>query len=421
MMTTHSPFSPSARHRWGVCPASVRLSVDIPSKPGGSAAIDGTHTHTVLETAIKLGTSAKVMIGQTLIDHEGSFVVDTARAERVDYALDYIDDATSTMPSAVVIAERKVDPAYLLQRGGCYGTVDVQIAYTNGTLEIIDYKDGIGEVEAVDNPQLEQYAIAALSMAAERGEQFNLVKMTIIQPKLRVLGKSNAIKSWVIDAHTLMTEGVQRLRREVDAVLEPDAPSVAGDKQCRYCPAAGNCPTKASRALAGSGVVFDNLDIASQSADKNPLTMSNDQLAEIMEGAPLIRQLIADTEVEIIKRIEAGQVVKGFKMVEGRGIRKWNADDEVIANKLVKMGIPKASLYKSTLVTAPQVEKLTWTKRDGTTSQLSPKQLQLLHGEYVTKMIGKPTLVPESDDRKSIANAVNLFSPVVESLPLWLS
>lgn len=96
-MTTHSNLSPSARHRWGACPASVRESAKYPNKPSGPAAIDGTHTHTLLEHCLLQVHDAAHYIGMVLKDHEGEFMVDAERAERVQLALDYIDKRYTEM------------------------------------------------------------------------------------------------------------------------------------------------------------------------------------------------------------------------------------------------------------------------------------------------------------------------------------
>ena len=98
-----------------------------------------------------------------------------------------------------------------------------------------------------------------------------------------------------------------------------------------------------------------------------------------------------------------------------------------MAEKLIKMGIPKSSVYVTKLVSPAQAEKLTWEKRDGTKMQLSDRQLKTMSQEYVTKLAGKLTVVPESDGRPAvITNASPMFgvveaAPAAESLPSWLS
>jgi hypothetical protein len=100
---SHTEISPSNAHRWLECPGSVRLCEGIESK-GSYAAIEGTHTHTLLEMCIKSNNDPKNMIGVTLFDHEGFFVVDIDRSDRVRVALDYIRSRPG-----VVTSERKVD------------------------------------------------------------------------------------------------------------------------------------------------------------------------------------------------------------------------------------------------------------------------------------------------------------------------
>jgi hypothetical protein len=86
------------------------------------------------------------------------------------------------------------------------------------------------------------------------------------------------------------------------------------------------------------------------------------------------------------------------------------------------MGIPKAAIYETKLVTPAKAEKLSWEKRDGTKKQLSKKQLDRLN-EYITKMAGKLTVAPESDSRPAVTvDAAPLFSAVKSEpdLPAWL-
>ena len=172
--------------------------------------------------------------------------------------------------------------------------------------------------------------------------------------------------------------------------------------------------------------VTQTLDIAQQSADKDPTAMSDDQLRQIMEAAPLMRQLLDGVEKESLRRLKAGQAVPGLKLVYGRGSRAWSLPEEQMAEKLVKMGIPKGAIYETSLVSPAKAEKLTWKKKDGTDMQLTERQLKTMGTEYVTSLVGKLTVVPESDSRPAvITNAAPLFSaieaaPAAPSLPSWL-
>jgi hypothetical protein len=152
--------------------------------------------------------------------------------------------------------------------------------------------------------------------------------------------------------------------------------------------------------------------------------MDDAQIRQIMEAAPLMRQLLEGVEKEALRRLEAGQTIAGLKLVNGRGSRAWALPEEEMADKLVKMGIPKSAIYETKLVTPAKAEKLTWDKKDGTKVQLTDRQLTRMEQEYVVKMAGKLAVVPESDGRQAVVmNAAPLFSAVETpaELPAWLS
>ena len=123
-MSTHAQLSPSKRHRWALCPGSIREEAKFPDERSGAAAIDGTHSHTLLEHCIK-GEPVDPMtfVGLPMQDDDGEFVVDAGRAERVKVAYDYIMER-SMNGLFKVISEQRVDPQHLLGRSDLSGTVD---------------------------------------------------------------------------------------------------------------------------------------------------------------------------------------------------------------------------------------------------------------------------------------------------------
>ena len=434
-MSGHDQLSPSKRHRWALCPGSIREEAKYPEQDSGPA-VDGTHSHSLLETCIKSGKNAADYVGLVLTDHEGEFQVDGARAARVQVALDYIRSRVAEYNGMCeVIAETRVSPKWFLHRDDLSGTVDVQLRGP-GVLEIIDYKDGMGVVAAEGNLQLEQYAMGVLA-SCELGwnvpEQYpwQEVRMTIVQPKLALKGMK-AVTTASVTTKSLL-DRVSLLGQQARATEAPDAPLVPGESQCKFCRAKGSCAALAGNVMKEVGIMFQPvvsqspLDVAQQSADKDPAAMSDDQIRQIMEAAPLMRQLLEAVEKEALRRLEAGIAVPGLKLVNGRGSRAWALSEDEMAEKLVKMGIPKASIYVTKLVSPSQAEKLTWEKRDGTKVQLTERQLKRMDQEYVVKLAGKLTVVPESDERKAVVrNAAPMFSaveaaPAAESLPSWLS
>jgi len=436
-MSTHAQLSPSKRHRWGVCPGSIREEAKYPDERSGAAAIDGTHSHTLLEFCLRNGLegTASNMVGQKMKDDDGEFVVDADRAARVDVALNYVRSRVAAFNGmAEVIPETRVDPQWFTHRDDLSGTVDIQII-GGGVLEIVDYKDGMGIVAAEDNPQLEQYAMGKLAeckLGWNVPEQYpwSEVRMTIIQPKLALKGME-PITTWTVPVKYLL-DRLSVLSAQARATDAPDAPLVPGESQCKFCRAKGSCAALASNVMKEVGIMFQpvvsqTLDVAQQSADKDPATMDDQQIRQIMEAAPLMRQLLEAVEKEALRRLEAGQSLPGLKLVHGRGSRAWALPEAEMAEKLVKMGIPKTAIYETKLVSPAKAEKLTWEKRDGTKVSLTERQLKRMDQEYVSKLAGKLTVVPESDSRPAvILNAAPMFSaveaaPAAEALPSWLS
>jgi hypothetical protein len=212
--------------------------------------------------------------------------------------------------------------------------------------------------------------------------------------------------------------GIQmQIMREAAACDDTNAPFVPGDEQCKYCRHRGACTALVERNLSSSGITFDNL--AQQAADKEPTALSDSQIKDIIEAAPLIRQMLEGVEKEALRRFNAGKNIAGLKMVRGRGSRAWALEDEQIAEKLKRMGLPKDAIWKTDLISVAQAEKAVWEKKDGTKHQLSERQLKTLQ-EYIKQSEGKLTIVSESDKRESVSISVaGMFAPVAE-LPDFL-
>lgn len=443
-MTTHQRLSPSTAHRYMRCAGSVREAAKYPEPPSGPSAIDGTHTHTLVERCIDDGlVCPTTFVGLTLTDHDGTFVVEMDRAQRAKVAIDYVRERSLCLFK--VFSESRVDPHYYTGFHEQGGTVDITI-HRSDLLEIADYKDGIQEVDVNGNEQLDLYALGKL--AEFKGDiPFKYIQTTIIQPKLALKG---------LKPITSVTRTVQEVlalanhyRAGATATFPADAPLTPGTKQCKWCPAKG-CSARAQHALEAAGVNFPTLDPSAlpaptttlpaapatavdQLADQDPSTLPDHRLREILEAAPLLRQTIEQAEAEALRRLDSGKTIAGLKLVNGRGSQAWNLDDEQIAEKLKGMGVPKDAIYVTKLVTPAQAKKLTWANRKGEQKTLSERQLKTLDTEYISKLGGKLTVALESDPRAAVVkDAAPLFSavqepaaiaapePVVAEVPQWL-
>lgn len=420
-MSTHALLSPSKRYRWANCPGSIREEKKYPEESSGPAAIDGTHTHTLLETSILRSLSPVKFIGQRLEDHEGDFIVDADRATRAGLCFDYIQTRIAEHNGLCEVKpETKVNPAWLLGRDDMGGTVDVTIV-GGDTLELIDYKDGLNDAWESAKLQLEQYAygvLAGYKIPSNMPYPFTKIRMTVVQPKLALKG-GQAIRSIETTVKELL-DNLGTIVSQAHRTDQPDAPLIPGDLQCKYCPVKA-CSARAQKAMESVEMTFPNIqttnDVVFQAADKDPHTMTDQQLAQLLEAAPLVRQMIESAEAEVLDRLKRGIKVPGFKLVNGRGSRSWSLPEDQMAERLIKMGIPKGEVYETKLVSPSKVEKLKWKAKKGgeeVMKQLTERQLATLDKDYITKMSGKTTVAPESDSRPAITvDAAPLFAPIV--------
>lgn len=423
-MSTHKRLSPSAAPRYSRCYGSVREEAKYPNSGSNAASIDGTHTHTLLETVLNSDRGPEEWIGIRLTDHDGEFVVNADRAARVRVAIDFIDGWVNEFMKegrVEIKAERKVNPEFLLGRSDMSGTVDVTIeAFGARELMIIDYKDGINPVP-IDTEQLELYAVGVLAgykLPINVEYPFDFVRLVIIQPKLALKGLPP------VDSRLMSVKDVLDLAGKYAAIGanidDPNAPLTPGDIQCKYCKAKGNCSALTNHVMQGVNVM-SQINVAQQAADKDPAEMSDDQIREILEAAPLLKQLLEAVDKEALRRFQSGRSIPGFKLVHGRGSSDWSLPEEEMAEKLIKLGIPKGSVYVTKLISPTQAKKVTWEKRDGTKKQLTDRQIKMMESEYIAKSQGKLTVVPESDSRQAITfSAESLFSPVNNDVPDWL-
>ena len=419
-MADHASLSPSSAHRWLVCTQSVVEEAKYPEQPSGSAAVDGTHTHTLVHhCATNDFLDPMMVIGETLEDHEGSFQVDVERAVRANQMINYLKQRKTELGNPKFRFEEKVDPGAWFGHRDIWGTADAQIN-TDKVFEVCDYKDGFKAVRPQENVQLALYAAGGVYLYLQPGKPlpFETIRLTIIQPRAY-----KEPQFWETDVGWLLNF-IEVVRGVTFDIAEGKTEYAPGDDQCRYCRAKGSCRALTNKALEGVTMGFQNLEIAEQAAEKDPAQMTDDQIREFIEAIPLLKQTIMAVEQAALQRFEAGHPITGLKAVRGRGTRNWKLDEEEMAEKLRRMGIPKASVYVTKLVSPAQTEKLQWEKRDGTKHTLSKRQLETLDKEYIKKGQGKITIVPSSDEREEVhLGAAQMFGSVdqPEEMPEWLT
>lgn len=383
-MRKHAYFSPSAAHRWLHCTAAPKREERYPDEVT-EFALEGTLAHAFAAKALKdaLGnrdtTEERETIDrlQRFYTKEMEYVADEY-AERVIAAY---DDAQIVDKEAQLLIEERVALPYEPGKR-CYGTADA-IVLNDWALEVFDFKYGKGvKVEAEDNPQMMIYAIGAFERMRQLGIPVpDEVNLTIIQPRINNISTWNTTRGylcfiWLKDVLVpRMEEAMSELAR-----AQP------GD-WCRFCAARHECRELAAYCL-GTQAQFP---IAS---DIDTDTLARDVLPRLTA----IKAWVKDMEERGLKEALDGKALPGFKLVEGRSVRKIS-DPEAVANALMSAGVAEPWRPRE-LKTLTELEKTVGKKAFGE-----------LCGQWLTKAPGKPTLVAEDDPRRPY-NAANEFAGI---------
>lgn len=286
-------------------------------------------------------------------------------------------------PDATLLIEAKLKLSEFIPEG--FGSADAVLIY-RGTLEIFDQKYGKGvKVSAEENEQMMCYALGAY---LGPGELYDIktVRMTIIQPRL------HHESSYSIPACDLMFWADKVLKPAAQLAFRGEGEQVPGE-HCRFCKVAARCKALASYTLA---VTEDKTE---------PGLMSLDEIARLLPHFSTIKSWISSVEEFALEATLEGDTIPGYKLVEGRSVRKISNPAEAIA-RLDGAGIPAENYLKpAELKTITDLEKT-----------LTKKGFKTILGDLVIKPEGKPTLVEESDPREPWSKAKNDFKDIIENI-----
>lgn len=386
-MKAHALLSASSAARWLACPPSARLEENFPDTTSEYAK-EGTLAHEVAE--LKLRKYATEPMSQRtyttrLNKLKKNELWHAEMDEHTNTYLDYIKNIMLSYPTTpYVMCEKRVDFSKYVPEG--FGTADCLIM-AGDTLHVIDLKYGKGVmVEAECNPQMMLYALGALE-ACKMLFAPKTVKMTIVQPRL------NNISEWELTADQLIGWGEDVVAEIAKLAYEGEGEFKPGD-HCKFCRAKAQCRARAEACMelvpiAEAWQAGENI-VAKTVAG----LYSKEQLSEYLAKGKLLKDWYEDISGHALNLCLNGEDVPGFKAVEGRGSRAFT-DLEEAFNVLMKAGIDEAMLYERKPLTLAQAEKV-----------VGKSKFAELVGGYIVNNPGKPTLVPESDKRKAISNAV---------------
>jgi hypothetical protein len=430
----HAFWSPSGFKQLAACPGSQALQAGLPDTTSVYAA-EGTAAHQLFTWALteelqasdwlgdEIHVNAKGRVTSSKADAEWSFEVDEEMASNVQVAIDFIRGQCDDGEDVLLVDQRVNFAAYLgVPEDTAWGTLDaavVQVA--RKTLVVQDLKYGRGvQVEAgslvenattdgapVPNDQMALYALGILS-AVESFAEIDDVLLVISQPRTQSEPSTfrlsvAELKEW---AEGYAKGVVWRAARasEVYSTLAPSLWAAAylfpGEDQCRFCRAKATCP--ALRAEVADTIVIqaaspDDFADARIPGPEFIQPTSAEWLAAALGKVDLIEGWCAAVRAEVERRLLAGQVVPGYKVVAGRmGARSWA--DPVAAEDLLRkqFRLPVEKVYDLKLISPTTAEKL------AKAGDIGPRQWKIAEAQ-ITRRDGKPHVAPVTDKRPALA------------------
>ena len=379
MPDRHASLGPSKAHQWINCPPSVRLEEQFPDRQTQEAS-EGTLAHKLAEEMLRYnnGEITKAAFTRRLNKIKEDPQYNPSMLEYVEgyaaFVWEQVSEIKKTCPDPLILFEQELHFEEYVPGG--FGTGDVVII-SDDTAHVIDFKYGKGVgVSAQGNEQLRLYALGAY---LEFSELYDIrqIRMTIVQPRL------DNISTDMITAADLLEWAKEVVAPAAKKAMAGEGAPSVGD-HCRWCRAKAVCRAQRDHQMEMARYDFAEAPLLDESEVADVLT----RVDELVKWAGQIK------DYALAQALENHVKYPGFKLVEGRSVRKYTDPDQ-IAGVLTSAGCTADHIYKPMeLIGVTDMEKM-----------LGKKRFAELVGPYVVKPEGKPVLVPVSDKRPELNTA----------------
>jgi hypothetical protein len=334
---------PSAASRWIACPASARLSKDIPPTPSGDAAQAGTAIHALAQDCYLFGDDPMESIGVTL---EGVKLAEWHCQMAADH-LQCIKDIEDFVGPINLKIEHKV--SYLeSEKVRLRGTADVIGASKDkGVLIIADLKTGAQYVDE-DSDQLKVYALAA--MRSMNLKQIDTIELHINQPR------TGGVRVHVMKIDALMAWENNVLIPAITEAIDPNCQPRPSEKACQWCPAKLTCPAQKE----SFEIIEAQPNVTAMTKEDIKAVMvrlSDQQVSDLLDRAPVVESFIDALRKHALERMKDGGTLPGWQLAPKRAARKWK-DEKKAKVALLEAGINEDQLYSTEFISPAVVEKL---------------------------------------------------------------
>ena len=359
MPDKHAFLSPSSSERWFNCTKSAWLCEQFPDL-GSVFAAEGTDAHRLCEFLLHDMLSmpdTDPRPGMTYYNQE----MEEAAQGYVQFIREKLEAWKAKGALPTVFVEQRVDlRAYIPES---MGTSDCVII-ADDEIEIIDFKYGMYRVPAT-SLQLRIYALGACELFRNLYD-FTRVRMTIYQPRLGAVDEAS------MDVEELYRWAAEELKPRAELAFAGQGNYSVGE-WCRNCRARRTC-----RELAAH-----QLEIAKYEFTEPPL-LSDEEIADVLGRVDDLVSWATGVKEYALQAALDGRRFAGWKLVEGKSVRKFT-DDACVAARVEAAGIDP---FEKKMLGLTALEKL-----------MGRKAFQSLLSDLVVRSEGKPVLVPVSDKR----------------------
>ena len=389
----HALLSASSAGRWLRCTAAPRFEAQFPEKTSEYAE-EGRLAHAFCELkALKAFTTT--IKPRTYTSRLKKLKENPLYQEEMDRTsdlyLEHLNELAMRYESVPnVMAEVRVDFSDWVPEG--FGTCDC-VMIGGDTLNIIDYKHGKGvPVSAGNNPQMRLYALGALKRYQPvYGDRIKYVRMTIDQPRIQTAPSSESIT-------------VGQLRAWGDEIKPIAAKAYLGlgefcpGEHCRFCRGKAKCRARAEQNTALEE--FKDCVPQSRTAGNSPHALTDEEIGDLLVRGKELTAWYKDLESYALQTLLDGGNIPGWKAVAGRSNRAFSDQDAALA-AILSAGYDESLVYDRSPKTLSELEKL-----------MGKSEFADKVGSFITKPLGKPTLVPASDPREPYSTAAADFADV---------
>ena len=377
-MADHAVLSASGSHRWLNCTPSARLELEF-ENTGSEAAREGTAAHALCEHKLK---RALHMRSRRPVSDYDSDEMEECTDTYVDFVMEQYEAAKQVCEDPVILIEQRLDFSCYVPDG--FGTGDCLII-SDDRLHIIDFKYGMGVlVEAENNPQMKLYALGALAVY-DALYDIREVSMTIFQPR------RESVSTWTIPVEDLKAWAENELKPRAKMAYDGEGEYLPGE-WCTFCRAAVRCRARAEEKLKLAQTEF-----------RMPPLLTDAEIEDILAVLPDLTKWANEiTTYALDAALNHGKEWNGFKVVEGRSVRKYR-DEAAVAEAAKEAGYK--DIYRQSLIPLTEMQRL-----------MGKDRFEEILGGLITKAPGRPTLVPISDKRPAmnVSNAINDFNEIKE-------